>query len=66
MATGDNDADIRVWERSEAGEWAVSPTPYQSHTASVEDIAWSPGEPNVFTSASVRTPLIYSCLQLPP
>lgn len=61
LATGDNAAEMRIWNHQEGGSWAVdvlSPpcTTFTSietaHTAAIEDIAWSPNEQHVFASAS--------------
>jgi ribosome assembly protein RRB1 len=41
-----------VWDPAQGAlGWAVS-APYVGHTASVEDLQWSPAEPTVFASAS--------------
>ncbi len=51
LATGDCAASIRVFKPASGGsEWVAEPTFYTSHSASVEDIAWSPAEPSVFMS----------------
>lgn len=52
LASGDNAGAIHVWDRQADGAWAVNATPCTAHTNSVEDIAWSPSEQNVFVSAS--------------
>jgi ribosome assembly protein RRB1 len=51
IATGDCTNKLHVWHPREGGaSWAVDPEAYRGHTASVEDIAWSPVEPNVLMS----------------
>ena len=52
LASGDCRAGIHVWEPVDGGKWKVGGA-IKGHTASVEDIQWSPGEPTVFASASV-------------
>jgi len=44
---------IHLWEPTQAGKWVVEKTPYSGHTASVEDLQWSPTEADVFASCSV-------------
>jgi ribosome assembly protein RRB1 len=56
LATGDCAGKIYVWNKgSGAGnaDWRVDPVPYSGHTASVEDLQWSPTESTVFASCSV-------------
>ena len=48
LASGDNAGAIHVWDRQADGAWNVNATPCTAHTNSVEDIAWSPSEQNVF------------------
>jgi len=50
MASGDCASRLHVWNPTEGGTWNVDPQPYVGHTSSVEDIAWSPVEPNVLMS----------------
>lgn len=49
LATGDCDKNIHLWKPIEGGQWHVEQTPYSGHSASVEDIQWSPNE--AFVSA---------------
>jgi len=50
--TGDCNAIIYLWEPLGA-DWNVDKIPFTGHTASVEDLAWSPTEGDVFSSCSV-------------
>ena len=43
---------IHVWQPKPDGKWAVTEA-FQGHSASVEDLQWSPTEANVFASCSV-------------
>ncbi|XP_064090403.1 glutamate-rich WD repeat-containing protein 1-like [Macrobrachium nipponense] len=52
LATGDCEKFIYLWSPKES-TWSVSNKPYEGHTASVEDIQWSPNEAHVFASCSV-------------
>lgn len=52
LLTGDIQGHICGWTVNESG-WSSTGEPYLGHTDSVEDIQWSPNEPNVFTSCSV-------------
>jgi len=47
LATGDCRHNIHLWQPQSAGSWNVDQRPYAAHTASVEDIQWSPSEANV-------------------
>merc|ERR1712071_518161 len=53
LASGDCRSGIHVWKPSTGGSWSVSERSYSSHTASVEDVRWSPNEANVLASCSV-------------
>ena len=47
LATGDCNKNIHLWFAEDGGKWRVDQRPYTGHTASVEDIQWSPNEANV-------------------
>jgi len=51
LLTGDSSKHIYLWDRVQSG-WAINKTPFCGHTASVEDLQWSPVEKDVFASAS--------------
>ena len=54
LLSGDGASEIRLWERQgESGVWTGDATPFRGHTASVEDLQWSPVEADVFASCSV-------------
>lgn len=52
LATGDCAKRIFVWKLADAG-WNVDQTPLTGHSASVEDIQWSPNESTILASCSV-------------
>ncbi|KNA15735.1 hypothetical protein SOVF_095360 [Spinacia oleracea] len=52
LLSGDCQNSIYLWE-PESGKWNVDKNPFVGHTASVEDLQWSPSEAEVFASASV-------------
>ena len=47
LATGDCSKYIHVWKLQDGGTWHVDQRPFVGHTASVEDIQWSPNEATV-------------------
>ncbi|WJX44596.1 hemolysin III domain membrane protein [Trifolium repens] len=53
LVSGDCNNNIYLWEPTSAATWNVEKTPFTGHTASVEDLQWSPAEPHVFASCSV-------------
>jgi len=52
LITGDCSKHIYLWDAHE-GSWVVDKVPFNGHTDSVEDLQFSPNEPNVFASCSV-------------
>lgn len=53
LVSGDCKNSIFLWEPASATKWNVDNKPFAGHSASVEDLQWSPTEANVFASASV-------------
>jgi ribosome assembly protein RRB1 len=52
LLTGDNDGKIFLTTRDNNGKFITDNKPFIGHTSSVEDLQWSPTEPDVFASAS--------------
>ncbi|XP_068644117.1 protein HEAT STRESS TOLERANT DWD 1-like [Aristolochia californica] len=52
LVSGDCKSCIHLWEPT-SGTWNVDANPFKGHTASVEDLQWSPTEADVFASCSV-------------
>lgn len=53
LVSGDCKNSIYLWEPASGTKWNVDSKPFSGHSASVEDLQWSPTEANVFASASV-------------
>ncbi|KAL2250349.1 glutamate-rich WD repeat-containing protein 1 [Sesamum indicum] len=53
LVSGDCKNCIHLWEPASDSTWNIDPNPFVGHTASVEDLQWSPTEPYVFASCSV-------------
>ena len=54
LLSGDCHRAIYLWEKAESGEqWADGGGAFVGHSASVEDVKWSPVERDVFASCSV-------------
>ncbi|XP_041021268.1 glutamate-rich WD repeat-containing protein 1-like [Juglans microcarpa x Juglans regia] len=53
LVSGDCKNCIYLWEPTSDEAWNVDTNPFIGHTASVEDLQWSPTEPHVFASCSV-------------
>ncbi|KAL5771034.1 hypothetical protein ACOSP7_015188 [Xanthoceras sorbifolium] len=53
LVTGDCKSCIHLWEPTSDGTWTVDTNPFVGHSASVEDLQWSPTEADVFASCSV-------------
>jgi WD40 repeat protein len=52
LASGDCRGKLHTWAPREGGSWVVSSS-FAGHTASVEDVEWSPTEGTVLASACV-------------
>uniref|UniRef100_A0A8R7U639 Histone-binding protein RBBP4-like N-terminal domain-containing protein n=1 Tax=Triticum urartu TaxID=4572 RepID=A0A8R7U639_TRIUA len=52
LVSGDCNSCIHLWEPS-SSTWDVDTKPFVGHSASVEDLQWSPTEGDVFASCSV-------------
>ncbi|KAG0618694.1 hypothetical protein M758_4G085700 [Ceratodon purpureus] len=53
LLSGDCKSAIHLWEPTPGGKWVVEKAPFKGHSASVEDLQWSPTEADVFASCSV-------------
>ncbi|XP_052185853.1 protein HEAT STRESS TOLERANT DWD 1-like [Diospyros lotus] len=53
LVSGDCKNCIHLWEPTSDTTWNVDANPFVGHTASVEDLQWSPTEPYIFASCSV-------------
>ncbi|GER54439.1 transducin family protein / WD-40 repeat family protein [Striga asiatica] len=53
FVSGDCKNNIHLWEPASDATWNIDVNPFVGHTASVEDLQWSPTEPFVFASCSV-------------
>ncbi|KAK4478413.1 hypothetical protein RD792_013882, partial [Penstemon davidsonii] len=53
LVSGDCKNCIHLWEPASDSTWNIDSKPFVGHTASVEDLQWSPTEPYVFASCSV-------------
>ncbi|XP_016564079.2 protein HEAT STRESS TOLERANT DWD 1 isoform X1 [Capsicum annuum] len=53
LVSGDCKNCIHLWEPTSGATWDVCAKSFIGHTASVEDLQWSPTEPSVFASCSV-------------
>lgn len=52
LIAGDGVKNINLIDLKEGGGWVSDAAPFKGHSTSVEDLAWSPSEENVFASAS--------------
>ncbi|XP_020529985.1 glutamate-rich WD repeat-containing protein 1 isoform X1 [Amborella trichopoda] len=53
LLSGDCKSCIHLWNPTSGGKWAIDKEPFKGHSASVEDLQWSPTEGDVFASCSV-------------
>ncbi|XP_058763835.1 protein HEAT STRESS TOLERANT DWD 1-like [Vicia villosa] len=53
LISGGCNNSIYLWEPTSAATWNIDQIPFAGHTGSVEDLQWSPVEPDVFASCSV-------------
>ncbi|KAI9582400.1 glutamate-rich WD repeat-containing protein 1 [Glossina fuscipes] len=66
LATGDCRRDLHIWSPLEGGTWKVDQRPLIGHTASIEDLQWSPNERSVLASCSVDKSIrIWDCRAAP-
>ncbi|KAK9109831.1 hypothetical protein Sjap_017891 [Stephania japonica] len=63
LLSGDCKNCINLWEPSSSATWNVDPCPFIGHTASVEDLQWSPTELDVFASALLMALLQFGMLE---
>lgn len=63
LITGDCNRNIYLWEPQESsGSWIVEKSAFKGHSASVEDLQWSPTERDVFASCSADCSIrIWDC-----
>ncbi|TMW54649.1 hypothetical protein DOY81_000180 [Sarcophaga bullata] len=66
LATGDCKRDIHIWSPLEDGTWKVDQRPLVGHSASVEDLQWSPNERSVIASCSVDKSIRIWDVRAPP
>ncbi|KAG8089165.1 hypothetical protein GUJ93_ZPchr0011g27509 [Zizania palustris] len=52
LLSGDCNKCIHLWEPT-SGSWNVDKNPFVGHSASIEDLQWSPTEADIFASCSV-------------
>eukprot|EP00475_Leptophrys_vorax_P006010 TRINITY_DN13655_c1_g1_i1.p1 TRINITY_DN13655_c1_g1~~TRINITY_DN13655_c1_g1_i1.p1 ORF type:complete len:534 (-),score=166.42 TRINITY_DN13655_c1_g1_i1:53-1522(-) len=63
LVTGDSNRYMYLWEPNQGtGSWNVDKQPFVGHKASVEDLQWSPTQPEVFASCSAdKSVRIWDC-----
>lgn len=66
LATGDCKKNIHVWTLKSQNDWQVDQQPLVGHESSVEDIKWSPTEPDILSSCSVDRSVRLWDLRNPP
>ena len=64
LATGDCRKNIHLWNPKQDGSWHVDQRPFTGHTASVEDIQWSPNEETVSYDFVLLNCFVYSGILL--